>query len=396
MNILFVSDIPFNPIAGGLERVTDGLTKELVKRGYNAYYLCGKLPESRQYLLDYEFPATVFLLPNYGLFEDDENITFYQKLQDELRIDVVVNQRGLSGWFNDLLPVTHTKLISVIHSKPDAGVIKFLNSLVELTAAPLIRPKKWFKRAFPFIAQAYWKKKIMQDITGKYRKLAQYSDAIVTLSRIDVDKIDSFIGCPRDVNVVSIPNPNTFSEIAIPWDLKEKVILYVGRLARLEKAPLRILEIWKLLWKKHPDWQLKIVGDGDEKQRMLDYVTKKRLCNVFFEGPQTNVAQYYKQASCICLTSNFEGWGMALTEGAQYGCLPFTFDNYGAAFDIIDDDINGCLIPAYDIKKYASRLSELMLDNDRRLKMAKAASEKVKQFSVENVTDKWEELFKSL
>ena len=87
---------------------------------------------------------------------------------------------------------------------------------------------------------------------------------------------------------------------------------------------------------------------------------------------------------------------MALTEGAQYGCLPFTFDNYGAAFDIIDDDINGCLIPAYDIKKYASRLSELMLDNDRRLKMAKAASEKVKQFSVENVTDKWEELFKSL
>ena len=48
------------------------------------------------------------------------------------------------------------------------------------------------------------------------------------------------------------------------------------------------------------------------------------------------------------------------------------------------------------IKKYVSHLLELMLNNDRRLKIVMAASENVRQFSVENVTDKWEELLRSL
>jgi hypothetical protein len=48
------------------------------------------------------------------------------------------------------------------------------------------------------------------------------------------------------------------------------------------------------------------------------------------------------------------------------------------------------------IKKYGSHLLELMLNNDRRLKIVMAASENVRQFSVENVTDKWEELLRSL
>ena len=51
MNILFVNDIPFNPIGGGLERVTDSLSKELVKRGYTIYYLCDKVRDSKLYLL---------------------------------------------------------------------------------------------------------------------------------------------------------------------------------------------------------------------------------------------------------------------------------------------------------------------------------------------------------
>ena len=77
MNILFVNKIPFNPIAGGLERVTDILAKELVKRGYVVYYLCGKLSSSSLYLLNYDFPARLFLLPNDDFFYNNDNIIFY-------------------------------------------------------------------------------------------------------------------------------------------------------------------------------------------------------------------------------------------------------------------------------------------------------------------------------
>ena len=87
---------------------------------------------------------------------------------------------------------------------------------------------------------------------------------------------------------------------------------------------------------------------------------------------------------------------MALTEGMSFGCIPFTFDNYGAAFDIVDDNVNGCLIPAYDLKSYALRLSELMDNPTKRKEFSNEAMKKSKMFSVSSVVDKWENLFREV
>lgn len=397
MNILFVNDIPFNPLGGGLERVTDILARELVKRGNNIYYLCGKLSDSKFYLLDYDFPARLFQLPQYGLFDNEENRAFYKQLQCNLQIDIVVNQRGLSGWFNSLLPITNTKIVSVIHSELDADVIIYLNKLVEFSAPPFTSLKRILKTIFPSVFSYYWKRKALKDIQSRYNETARFSDVIVTLSNKSVGKLKALIDRPYKAKIVSIPNPNTFHLAEdVPIEHKSKVILYVGRLSKEDKEPLRLLKIWKYLYKKHSDWCFKIVGYGSEEHSMQDYIKKHRLENVYLEGRQSDVARYYKEASFVCLTSNFEGWGMALTEGMQYGCVPFTFNNYCAAFDIIKDDVDGCLVPAYDLKKYANRLSELMLDNNKRIKMSRAAIEKVRLFSVENVADKWENVFEVL
>lgn len=396
MNILFVNDIPFNPIGGGIERVTDVLAKGLIKRGYKVYYLCGKLPQSKQYLLNYDFPAQLYQLPQFGLFENEDNILYYKNLQDELEIDVVVNQRGLGGRFNGLLPITQTKIVSVIHSVPDGDVRMFLNKLVELTVPPFEKIKKFIKIKLSSVIKAYWKRKALEDAKTYYNELAQYSDVIVTLSRGDIDMLNRLIGITKKTKIINIPNPNTFDQINTISEPKKKILLYVGRLEKTEKEPLRLLKIWNILHKKHPDWQLKIVGDGEERNAMKNYVESQKINNVFFKGRKVDVSKYYREASFVCLTSNFEGWGMSLTEGMQYGCVPFTFGNYGAAYEIIDDGVNGCIIPAFDIKLYARRLSELMENKDKCMAMSKAAIEKVQLFSVEEIVDKWEEMLNSL
>lgn len=396
MNILFVNDIPFNPLGGGLERVTDILTKELVKRGHNIAYLCGKLSLSQLYLLDYDFPANLYQLPNYDFFDDEENICFYKRLLIELELDIVVNQRGLGGKFNKLLLVTQPKVVSVIHSTPESDVVIFLNRLMELTVPPFVGFKRIIKRMFPTLISLYWKKKAIDMMKNKYNELACHSNVIVTLSPKYINILRQFINVSHQAKIISIPNPNTFDMVGSISKPKEKIVLFVGRLEKEEKEPLRLLKIWKYLHKKYSDWQLIIVGDGDERDRMQYYVNKRGLNNVFFEGRQSNVVQYYQKASFICLTSNFEGWGMVLTEGMQYGCIPFTFDNYGAAFEIIDDGLNGCLISAFDLKEYAFRLSGLMSNCEKRIEMSKEAVKKVKMFSPENVVDKWEKLFQDL
>lgn len=396
MNLLFVNDIPFNPIGGGLERVTDVLSKELIKRGHNVYYLCGKLPDSKLFLLDYPFPAKLFQLPNFGLFGDSGNVEFCKKLLEDCKIDIVVNQRGLGGWFNDLLHITNTKKVSVIHSTPEANIVMPLNEIIEYSAPPLVGLKRIVKKTFPSLIKAYKKKKITNEATSKYNELALHSSAIVTLSKADEGILKHLIKVPNQIEIVSIPNPNTFSIAEVSFASKEKEVLYVGRLKKDEKEPMRLIEIWKSLERKFPNWRLRIVGDGREKENMQQKVKSYNLKNVFFEGRQSDVAQYYKKASFICLTSNFEGWGMVLTEGMQYGCIPMTFNNYGAAYEIIDDGINGCLIPAFSLKHYRNRLAELMLDDKKRNTMMVAAKEKVEEFSVENVVEKWEDLFRSL
>ena len=87
---------------------------------------------------------------------------------------------------------------------------------------------------------------------------------------------------------------------------------------------------------------------------------------------------------------------MVITEGMQYGCIPITFDSYGAAREIIDDGVNGCLVPSFRIKEYANRLEELMDDEEKRVSMAMNAQKKVKAFSAEIVADQWEKLLGSL
>lgn len=396
MKILFVSDSPFNPIVGGLERVTDVLTKELQKRGHSVFYLCAKINPSKSDLLAYEYPAPLYQLPEYGLFDNAQNGAYYKSLQQSLNIDIVINQRGLGGWFNSLLPLTEAKLVSVIHSIPDGDIKIFLNNLIQKTTPPFLKIKKIAKRLTLPILRLYWRKRALLEQKVKYQELAYYSDAIVTLSSKDGTLLQSQIENENLTRIISIPNPNTFEETQVVADKKQRVLLYVGRLTKAEKEPIRLLKIWRHLHNCYPDWQLKIVGDGEAKDSMEKYVATQHLENVVFEGRKSDVAKYYREASFVCLTSNFEGWGMALTEGMQYGCIPCTFNNYGAAFEIIDDGVNGCLIPAFDLKNYADRLSELMSNDQKRIQMAQVSIQKVAKFSVENVVDKWEHLFQDI
>ena len=182
----------------------------------------------------------------------------------------------------------------------------------------------------------------------------------------------------------------------VDFNEKEKIIAYVGRLSRWDKNPIRLLKVWRKLYKRFPDWRLQIIGSGLEHDNMLQYVEKYHLPRVCFEGQQSDVSGYYKKISVICLTSNTEGFSMSLIEGMSFGCVPVAFSNYAAVWDIIDDDINGCLVKPFDIKLYATRLAEIMSNEGKRIDMARQALEKSKIFDIENIVDKWEALFKSV
>lgn len=230
-----------------------------------------------------------------------------------------------------------------------------------------------------------------------YSKLLASSDALVLLSEKYCDELRDYLKLEVSSNckLLGIANPNTYR--SYPKLLKKKkTILYVGRLCSDEKNPIRLLKIWRRLYSKNPDWDIKFVGEGGALKTMLKYVELHNIPRVSFCGSQIHVQDYYRDAAFICLTSNIEGWGMTLTEGMQWGCIPITFNSYAAAADIIDDGINGCLITPFNLREYATRLSELMKDENKRYVMSLAAQAKSRKFDVSNICVKWQALLTEL
>ena len=110
MNILFVYSGPIIPELGGVERVTSVLTDFFILRGITVYYLslekCNET--SRQ-----------FYLPNPLDIYSEENKLFFFQLLDKNKIDIIINQSGLSpkvSRFCYLCKARGIKLISVVHS----------------------------------------------------------------------------------------------------------------------------------------------------------------------------------------------------------------------------------------------------------------------------------------
>ncbi len=391
MNILFCYPTLFNPMRGGIERVTDILAKELIKRGYNVFYLHNKRDES---LMDYDYPAPVGFFPEVD-YRDNRNVPFYHDFLKENRIDIVINQ---CGNFNDsilYLNVTAgVKTISVLHSNPQLNYAYLSSEVLKLRKNTL---GEYLKLAGRFILYPRIKRAYLESRKRQIDYLSAHTDVICLLS----GKFKPVMKSLSDKNnaeavfckIRVIPNPNTYEVVGDARFEKENILLYVGRLAKGEKRPDRLVSIWKKLYKRFPDWKMVIVGDGPEREALIK--KSRGLERIYFEGFK-NPAEYYKRASIFCMTSNFEGFGMVLVEAMSYGVVPLAFDSYASVRDIIECGKTGFLIKPFDLDEYAGKLAELMHNDDLRAAIGENAKKSVKKFSKEKITDEWVNLFKEL
>lgn len=83
-----------------------------------------------------------------------------------------------------------------------------------------------------------------------------------------------------------------------------------------------------------------------------------------------NIDKVLTETDIICLPSYREGLPKALLEGASFGLPIVTTDTVGCR-DVVDEGINGFLVPIKNIDKLANKISLLMADKNLRCKMGK-------------------------
>jgi glycosyltransferase involved in cell wall biosynthesis len=135
------------------------------------------------------------------------------------------------------------------------------------------------------------------------------------------------------------------------------------------------------------------VGSGRDEMTLKKMAKDiKSIDFVGYHHPQ----KYYETASILCLTSLFEGFPMAITEGMQFGCVPIAFGSFPAIYDMIESGYNGEIIKPFNKKEYAKRLKFLMTNDEYRNELSRKAIETVKQYDTSNIVLQWEKLFNQI
>lgn len=389
MNIAFLFYCPIVPHIGGVQRVTDVLAKEFERRGHNVIFICTE-SQNRDDVYPYYSAKQIYLDSNKN---DEEFTADYCKILQTNDINVVISQEARS---DSLLLLENTpicvKRISVVHINPYAIIGNERRIKRAIRSRRLVTNlAKYLVMLFPHIARQYYRFKENKF----YRRILGVSDKLVFLSPSFVELLKENIPDISSRKLAAIGNPNTF----VPKHeagTKENLIICVARLSEVQKNVRDFILVWQQLYKDNPKWKAIIVGDGPDRGMLESFAKKKGVRNLSFVGRVENVGNYYQRAKFVCMTSIYEGWGMVLTEGMSYGCVPCVYGSYGAAFDIVDDGVNGIISTPFRPKEMADRIQTLINDESRLVQMSSLAIEKVKDFNADKVADKWDALFGSL
>ena len=158
---------------------------------------------------------------------------------------------------------------------------------------------------------------------------------------------------------------------------------------RVQKRPDRMIEIWKSICRRLPGWSLVMIGDGE----YLNFVKERagKLPRIQFTG-FTDPRPYYAKARILCMTSSFEGFGMVLLEAMAYGCVPFAFDSFAAAKDLLPNPEQR--LDPFNIRQYSDRLIKYAENSEAYDALVKSCRKHVEDYRVESIVDKREKLLK--
>lgn len=151
-------------------------------------------------------------------------------------------------------------------------------------------------------------------------KIRQY-DRIVVLSDTDAKQWRRYLN-----NVEVIPNFIDYSRYYDTVSTRKKQAVAVGRLDGVKAFDL-LIEAWKYVYKKYPNFKLKIYGEGPLKSFLEEKVKSLHIDNVIKIFPPTKeIHEIYAESEFLICSSAYEGLPMVVLESMANGlpavCAP--------------------------------------------------------------------------
>jgi glycosyltransferase involved in cell wall biosynthesis len=158
------------------------------------------------------------------------------------------------------------------------------------------------------------------------------------------------------------------AELGIATDVQLAGI--VGRLAPIKNHAL-FLRACQRVHERLPEARFLIVGDGELGPALRAETTRLGLDDaVLFTGWRSDLADLYAALDVVVCSSNNEGLPAALVEAGAAG-RPVVSTDVGGVADLVEDGVNGLLVPSGDAEALAGAIATLLADPERAASMGR-------------------------
>jgi glycosyltransferase involved in cell wall biosynthesis len=174
-----------------------------------------------------------------------------------------------------------------------------------------------------------------------------------------------------------------------------KTFVACGRFDKL-KGFARLITIFEGLKQRLPDWDLIIVGDGEDRALLEAQVDQAKLRDrIFFPGWVADMEKVFRSGDLFVFPSVSEGFALVLAEAMASGLPCISYDCKVGPSEIIRNGIDGILIPVGDETAFAATMLRLATDESERRSLAENCPAILARLSEDAIQPLWTKILSS-
>lgn len=220
-------------------------------------------------------------------------------------------------------------------------------------------------------------------VTGVVDRLAEWAvrraDATRAVSSFTGELVEQVRGEPPTVTFTAYSDLAAFTERPVAPLPEQPAVIFVGALERYKNVE-GLASAWRVLAPRLPEARLVIVGQGSQLDEVeqLRRSFPGRVDHHLWLDPD-GVAQAIDGATVLVLPSWPEGLGRVVIEAFARGRAVVATDGGGIP-DLVEDGVEGFLVPPFDTDALAQRLEQVLADPELAARLGAAAAERFKDW----------------
>jgi glycosyltransferase involved in cell wall biosynthesis len=165
---------------------------------------------------------------------------------------------------------------------------------------------------------------------------------------------------------------------------------------RPQKALEVLLDAHAQVLQRIPEAHLVLAGDGPCRLALERYTRELGLgARTHFLGQRSGIDSIIASVDVAAMSSDFEGTPLFAFECMANG-TPLVATAVGGLVDVIENGRTGLLVAPRHPRELANGIISLLADPELRARIASAAAEDVKQYTIQKIADRFADLYERL